>query len=149
MNGCLPMVVLEIGSFLYGVADTAHLGHPFSKFEAGLAGVHIMSDMTASAGRSIFFLFRERFGMSAFQITLIFLGMTSFTFLIIIEERGCPAKEPWIRVLDTFFFYICMTLRTGEMAMGGGKKFPHVDGPGTFLKICCRRGSGAGDSRDK
>jgi len=35
------------------------------------------------------------------------------------------------------------------MAMGGGKKFSHVDGPGTFLKIGCGRGSGTGNSCDK
>jgi hypothetical protein len=110
MNGCLPMVVLEVGPFLYGVADTAHLCHPLSKFETGLGRVHIMSDMTASAGRSVFFPLEECLGVSPFQITLVFLGMTSFTLLIIVEERGCPAKEPWIRVLDTFFFYIRMTL---------------------------------------
>jgi hypothetical protein len=135
MNGCLSMVVLEIGSFLDGVANTAHLCHPFSKFEAGLAGVHVMGDMTASAGRGVFLLFHQCFGVRPFQITLVFLGMTSFASLIIIEERGCPAKEPWVRVLDTFFFYICMALRTGETAMGGGKKFSHIDGPGTFWKI--------------
>jgi hypothetical protein len=135
MNGCLPMVVLEIGSFLDGVADTAHLCHPFSKFEAGLGGVHVMGDMAASAGRGIFLPLHQCFGVRPFQITLVFLRMTSFTSLIIIEERGCPAKELWVRVLDTFFFYIRMALRTGETAMGGGKKFFHVDGPGTFWKI--------------
>jgi hypothetical protein len=135
MNGCFPMVVFEIGSFLDGVANTAHFCHPFSKLEAGPAGVHVMADMTASAGRGIFPLFHQCFGVRPFQITLVFLGMTSFTSLIIVKERGCPAKEPWVRVLDTFFFYIFVALRTGETAMRGGKKFSHVDGPGTFWKI--------------
>jgi hypothetical protein len=110
MNGCLPMIVLEIGSFLERVANTAHLCHPFSKIEAGLAGVHVMGDMTASAGRGVFFPLDQCFSVRPFQIALIFLGMTSFTSLIIVEERGCPAKELWVRVLDPFFFYICMTL---------------------------------------
>jgi len=100
------MVVLEIGSSLDGVTNTAHLCHPFSKFEAGLAGDDIMADMTVSAGRDIYLLFHQCFGVCPFQKTLVFLGMTSFTSLIIVEERGCPAKKLWVRVPYTFFFYI-------------------------------------------
>jgi hypothetical protein len=134
MNGCLPMVVFKIGSLLDGVANAAHLCHPFSKFESGLAGVHVMGNMAASAGWGVFFPLHQCFGMGPCQITLVFLGMTSFTSLIIVEERGCLSEELWVRVPDTFFFYIRMALRAGETAVGGGKKFSHVDKPGTSWK---------------
>jgi hypothetical protein len=87
VDGSLSMVILEISSLLYRMAKTAHLGHPSSQFEAGLIRNGVMGDMTVSAGRCIFLFFYQRFCMCPFKIALVFLGMASFTFLIVIEKR--------------------------------------------------------------
>jgi hypothetical protein len=65
-----------------------------------------MGDMTVSAGRGILLFLNECFGVLPFEITLVFLGMTSFTLFIIIKKCGIPTQEFWVRVFQSFFFNV-------------------------------------------
>lgn len=102
----LSMIVLEISSLLYCVANTAHLCHPHPQFDTGLTGSNVMSDMTVSAGRCIFLLFYPRFRVCPLKIALVFLGMASFTSLIVIKKRCDSAEKFWIGMFSPFFFNI-------------------------------------------
>jgi hypothetical protein len=109
MHGCLSMVVLEIRSFLYGVTDPAHLGHPFSEFEPGLAGDDIMRHMTVPARGSVLLPLQQGLGMGPLEITLILLRVTSLTPFIIVEKCRDSSKEFRIRMSSSFLFNIGMT----------------------------------------
>jgi hypothetical protein len=109
MHGCLSMIVLEIGSFLYGVTDPAHLGHPFSEFEPGLARNDIMRHMTVPARGSVLLLLYQGLGMGPLEGTLVLLRVTWLTSFIIVEKCGDSSKEFRIRMSSSFLFNIGMT----------------------------------------
>src|SRR4030042_3157424 len=100
------MVVFEIGSLLHRMAGPAHLGHPYSQFNARLTRENIVCDVTIGTGGRVFLPLRQRLGMSPLLVTLVFLGMTFLTFLIVEKKSRNSAQEFWVRVFDTLFFNI-------------------------------------------
>jgi hypothetical protein len=79
----LSVIVFEIGSLLHRMADPAHLGHPHAQFNTGLTGDDIVCHVTVTTGGRVFFPLNQRLGMGPPEITLVFLGVTLFTFFVI------------------------------------------------------------------
>jgi hypothetical protein len=69
-----------------------------------LTGENIVRDVAVAAGGGIFLPFRQRLGMGALEIALVFLGMTFLALFVVEKKSRNSAQELRVRVFHTFFF---------------------------------------------
>lgn len=100
------MVIFKIRSLLDWMACPAHLGHPYSQFNAGPTRENVVCDVAVATGGRIFLPLHQCLGMGALEIALVFLRMTFLTFLVVEKKRGYSFKELRIRMFHTLFFNI-------------------------------------------
>jgi hypothetical protein len=65
-----------------------------------------MGDMAIPAGGGILLPFHQGLGVCSFEITLVFLWMTPFTFFVIVKECRGSTQEFLIRMFYPFLFNI-------------------------------------------
>ena len=100
------MIVFEIGSLLRRMAGSTHLGHPYSQFNARLIRENIVCDVAIATGGRVFLPLHQRLGMGALEVTLVLLGVTFLTFLIVEKKSRNSVQEFWVGVFHTLFFNI-------------------------------------------